>query len=325
MRTMLRDSRPAVLTALLLGLLAVSPARAQVVEYYHTDAIGNVRAITDASGNVIERHDYQPYGEEWLPQGGTQPLRFTGKERDAETELDYFGARYYGSKIGRFTTVDPVYTWRENLLDPQRWNRYAYARNNPLRYVDPDGRETVLLQGGRTSDNVFGHVAIGINGQVFSFGTNYSNRAQGVQDWGTSQEGYLAAQSDRRATDILTLNVTDAQERTLLQQLQQNNPHAAGTPGHNLLTNSCVTVSEQALEKSGVLPNQPGPVTIDRGGNALQAGAPKSFTPGGLAQQVRDGGRVKSTQRVGQERASSIQSVAGTVAGAVERAQRAVQ
>lgn len=52
----------------------------------------------------------------------------------------YFGARYYGSKIGRFTTVDPVYTWRENLVDPQRWNRYAYARNNPLRYVDPDGR-----------------------------------------------------------------------------------------------------------------------------------------------------------------------------------------
>jgi RHS repeat-associated protein len=52
----------------------------------------------------------------------------------------YFGARYYGSKIGRFTTVDPAYTWQENLVDPQRWNRYAYARNNPLRYVDPDGR-----------------------------------------------------------------------------------------------------------------------------------------------------------------------------------------
>src|SRR5207249_8874003 len=72
---------------------------------------------------------------------GDQPKRFTGKERDAETGLDYFGARYYGSKIGRFTTTDPVYTWRENLVDPQRWNRYAYGRNNPLRFVDPDGRE----------------------------------------------------------------------------------------------------------------------------------------------------------------------------------------
>lgn len=105
-------------------------------------------AVTDSSGTVIEQHDYLPFGEEWCGSAicngttpGDQPKRFTGKERDAETGLDYFGARYYGSKIARFTTVDPVYTWRENLVDPQRWNRYAYARNNPLRYVDPDGRE----------------------------------------------------------------------------------------------------------------------------------------------------------------------------------------
>jgi hypothetical protein len=51
-----------------------------------------------------------------------------------------FGARCYAAKIGRFTTIDPVYTWRDNLADPQRWNRYACVRNNPLRYVDPDGR-----------------------------------------------------------------------------------------------------------------------------------------------------------------------------------------
>jgi RHS repeat-associated protein len=144
-----RDSRPASLTALLLGLLAVAPAHAQVVEYYHTDAIGNVRAITDASGNVIERHDYQPYGEEWLPQGGTQPLRFTGKERDAETGLDYFGARYYGSRIGRFTAVDPQLNLRASILSPQRWNRYAYGLNNPLRFIDPDGREVPVVVDGR--------------------------------------------------------------------------------------------------------------------------------------------------------------------------------
>jgi RHS repeat-associated protein len=120
-----------------------------VVEYYHLDALGTVRAVTNQAGEAVERHDYLPYGEEWCgtapcpaPTQG-QPLRFTGKERDVETGLDYFGARYYGSKIGRFTTVDPVYTWQENLVDPQRWNRYAYARNNPLRYVDPDGRLTL--------------------------------------------------------------------------------------------------------------------------------------------------------------------------------------
>jgi RHS repeat-associated protein len=60
----------------------------------------------------------------------------------------YFGARYYQAKLARFTTVDPVYTWRENLVDPQRWNRYAYARNNPLKYTDPDGRAINLVGGG---------------------------------------------------------------------------------------------------------------------------------------------------------------------------------
>jgi RHS repeat-associated protein len=146
----------ASLGAVLL-LLAGSPSRgAEVIEYYHLDAIGSVRAVTNGAGQVVERHDYLPFGEECttgpcaanLALGGGQPRKFTGKERDAETGLDYFGARYYGSRIGRFTTVDPVYTWQENLLDPQRWNRYAYARNNPLRYVDPDGRTIRVADAG---------------------------------------------------------------------------------------------------------------------------------------------------------------------------------
>jgi RHS repeat-associated protein len=133
------------LTAALIALLPAGVS-AQVVEYYHLDLIGNVRAVTSQTGAEVERHDYLPFGEEWNPQPGNQPKRFTGKERDAETGLDYFGARYYGPKIGRFTTIDPVYTWRENLADPQRWNRYAYGIGNPLRYIDPDGRHPALAQ-----------------------------------------------------------------------------------------------------------------------------------------------------------------------------------
>jgi RHS repeat-associated protein len=52
----------------------------------------------------------------------------------------YVGARYYASQTGRFTTVDPYLDAQKALVDPQQWNRYAYVRNNPLRYVDPDGR-----------------------------------------------------------------------------------------------------------------------------------------------------------------------------------------
>jgi RHS repeat-associated protein len=136
------------LVPLALLLLSASVQAADVVEYYHTDGIGNVRVVTDAAGAVIERHDYLPFGEEWC---GTavcganrtpgQPLRFTGKERDAETGLDYFGARYYRANAGRFTTVDPVMNVDAAIAVPQKWNRYAYALGNPLRYSDPDGRE----------------------------------------------------------------------------------------------------------------------------------------------------------------------------------------
>lgn len=134
---------------LLLGLaLPPSVPAADIVRYVELDAVGSVRVVTDDHGAVVERHDYLPFGEECTTGacasnpgvGAGQPKKFTGKERDTETGLDYFGARYYGASTGRFTTVDPVYTWQENLVDPQRWNRYAYARNNPLRYVDPDGR-----------------------------------------------------------------------------------------------------------------------------------------------------------------------------------------
>src|SRR6267378_1744009 len=62
----------------------------------------------------------------------------TQKERDNETGLDYFGARYYSSTQGRFTSVDP-----ENAgavpMNPQSWNAYSYSLNNPLRFIDPDG------------------------------------------------------------------------------------------------------------------------------------------------------------------------------------------
>jgi len=70
--------------------------------------------------------------------------RFTGKERDSETGLDYFGARYMGSAQGRFTSPDPVFMTKARVYDPQQWNQYAYVRNNPMIHVDPDGRELRL-------------------------------------------------------------------------------------------------------------------------------------------------------------------------------------
>jgi len=63
---------------------------------------------------------------------------FTGKERDAETGLDYFGARYFSSAQGRFTSPDKPLA-DQSAGDPQSWNLYSYVRNNPLRFTDPTG------------------------------------------------------------------------------------------------------------------------------------------------------------------------------------------
>src|SRR5437762_5866190 len=106
--------------------------------------------IFDQSGSLatVSRHDYLPFGEELTTQGGRTPglgyggdttrQKLTQKERDNETGLDYFGARYFASTQGRFISVDPLGA-SAIVSDPQSFNRYTYVLNNPLKYVDPDG------------------------------------------------------------------------------------------------------------------------------------------------------------------------------------------
>lgn len=124
--------------------------------YITADHLGSTRLVTDATGAVISRHDYLPFGEEIGADGSTRTTamkyvvnddltqRFTGKERDTETGLDYFGARYFSAAQGRFTSLDPIWVKADRMLDPQRLNLYAYGRNNPLKYSDPTGMDVVL-------------------------------------------------------------------------------------------------------------------------------------------------------------------------------------
>jgi RHS repeat-associated protein len=130
------------------------------------DHLGSTRMVVDRSGSLggIRRRDFLPFGEELqagigirsasLGYGGDSiRQKFTGKERDDETGNDFFEARYYSPIQGRFTTVDPydpLNSGEDNasrdyyILQPQNWNRYAYALNNPNKYVDPDGKNPLL-------------------------------------------------------------------------------------------------------------------------------------------------------------------------------------
>jgi RHS repeat-associated protein len=109
--------------------------------YYASDQINSTRLVTDATGAVVHSAQYDPYGglyKTWVDTYHPKP-GFSGKERESSSELDYFGARYYGHRQYRFISVDPVINKDEALLNPQFWNLYAYCGNNPITYFDPDG------------------------------------------------------------------------------------------------------------------------------------------------------------------------------------------
>ena len=112
--------------------------------HYHLDHLGTPRLITNASGVKIAEHAYYPFGAEInvTPHESTEDaMKFTGHERDTVAgdghTLDDMHARYYNASLGRFLEVDPLIGL---LGQPQSWNRYAYATDNPLNRTDPDGR-----------------------------------------------------------------------------------------------------------------------------------------------------------------------------------------
>ena len=137
-------------TVLFASLFAEAPVSAEsdeTVYYLLTDHLGSVDVVLDEDGNVVERRDYLPYGsaraEVKGPAAPDTDQGFTGKELDEETGLQYYGARYYDPSIGRFVSVDP---WEGDLKDPQTFNKFAYVRNNPVRYVDPTGEKVEEYQ-----------------------------------------------------------------------------------------------------------------------------------------------------------------------------------
>ena len=130
------------------------PTTAGGTYYRTTDHLGSTRLVTDAQGDCKVWQDFYPFGERilgnastgresWTCYGGagTDPFEqeFTSKERDTESNLDYFGARYFSASLGRFTGADTPFA-DQKAANPQSWNLYSYVGNNPLAYTDPSGR-----------------------------------------------------------------------------------------------------------------------------------------------------------------------------------------
>ncbi|WP_370520758.1 RHS repeat domain-containing protein [Dysgonomonas sp. 25] len=111
-------------------------------QFYLTDHLGNIAMVMNQDAGFSQRNSYYPFGGSFVEHHGnnSQPYKYNGKELDKTHGLNQYdySARYYDPPTGRFTTVDPM-AEKHYSISP-----YAYCANNPLRFVDPDGRDIYI-------------------------------------------------------------------------------------------------------------------------------------------------------------------------------------
>jgi RHS repeat-associated protein len=114
--------------------------------FYHSDHLGSSSLITDVSGEIVQHVEYVPFGGTFIDERRSlsswhTPFLFSGKERDEETGLLYVSQRYQDEKYGIWYSVDPLAEKYPNV------SSYVYCYNNPVKFVDPDGREGLVVSG----------------------------------------------------------------------------------------------------------------------------------------------------------------------------------
>jgi RHS repeat-associated protein len=158
-----------------------TPPQNPTTSYTITDQLDSPRVITNSLGDVISRRDFMPFGEELGPDGQYRTTnqkyntgdnirqRFTGYQKDTETELDFAEARMYENRHARFTAVDPLLASGRSA-NPQTFNRYVYVRNSPLISTDPSGLCGASINGKKERE-----CPLNYSGPVYTNGYRYSD------------------------------------------------------------------------------------------------------------------------------------------------------
>ncbi len=139
---------PSFAVVCLLMLLCCNSFAERTTTYLHSDMLGSTVAATNENGDLIWRKNYQPYGTSFTyDKAGDDSeqdiVDYTSHSKDLDMEITYMGARWYDPEIGRFLSMDPVGVQQSVTANPAMFNRYAYANNNPYKFIDPDGGEAI--------------------------------------------------------------------------------------------------------------------------------------------------------------------------------------
>ena len=202
------------------------------VSYYFSDHLKTASVITDSAGNIKSESDYYPWGGELsFIANDSNHYKYTGKERDSETQLDYFGARYYSNGLGRFITPDwaakPIAVPYAEFGNPQSLNLYRYP-SNPETFADVDGHcqglNTCLAQQEVNKFSLepksFVETAKGFLKEIVNTFVNPFNRAAGLKGDAmplTNQDQQIGARMSQgaiaalpAAQEMLTVRATTA-------------------------------------------------------------------------------------------------------------------
>ncbi|MGB7202045.1 MAG: RHS repeat-associated core domain-containing protein [Pyrinomonadaceae bacterium] len=265
---------------------AIASAADAKTAYTTTDHLGSPRIITDQLGQVKSRRDFMPFGEDLFVNIGSRTTalkysssqddirqKFTGYQKDTETNLDFAEARMYENRFGRFTAVDPL-TASGKSANPQTFNRFIYVRNNPLVLVDPSGLigvkpDIIIIENGPTTPrsgekrdssdskdgNPIGHTAIAITGKgVFSAGNGEKEPQTDNKNniVGGSVKDYLTRELTRRDTKITIIKTTPEQDEAVAAKFMEIAKSKDKLTANGILSDNCSTRANEALDASGL-------------------------------------------------------------------------
>ncbi len=211
----------------------------------------------DEDGNVAGYDDYYPFGmvmpgRSMNNSNPNSKYKFTGKERDEETHYDYFGARYYDSRIGRWLAVDP-------LADKHPGSSpYNYTLNNPLKYIDPDGKDVAYFVDPKGAGGK-GHTVLFFQdkgGQWYSYNQGAAGETSsgnlGFVSGSSTQAGVSIEMVDGPVKGSLLLHTTSEQDAKITTSAFNSAlDHNSGKTKYNLYTNNCTDAAVDVVNSAG--------------------------------------------------------------------------